>query len=258
LHRYLGNPILSFIGRLFFKVPTGDFHCGLRGFNTAAIRKLGLRTTGMEFASEMVVRAAIGGLRISEVPTTLKKDGRSRPPHLKTWRDGWRHLKFLLMHSPRWLFMLPGMLLTCIGVVLSAILFPGPLRLSGGMVLDLNTFIFANSLVVAGVQLMTFGALVRYYATVTRFLPRSPRANALVEHLTTDRLVLFATAAFLIGCGVLGYALARWASVDFGELVSSFVPRLMITGMSVMLIGVQMFFSAFLVGILDIPVKRSA
>lgn len=258
LHRYLGNPVLSWLGRLFFDIKTGDFHCGLRGFNRERILEIGLRTTGMEFASEMVVRAALLGFRIDEVPTTLRPDGRSRPPHLKTWRDGWRHLKFLLMYSPRWLFMIPGLILACLGAVVAAILFPGPLVVSEGLVLDLNSFIFSSFLVVAGIQLMTFGALARYYASITDFLPHSRRANALVEHLTTDRLVQLAAASFLVGCGLLGYAVISWAAVDFGTLTGSLVPRVMIVGMSLMLIGVQMFFSAFLIGILDIPTKRGS
>ncbi len=122
LHRYLGNPVLSFIGRLFFRIKTGDFHCGLRGFNAERIRKLDLQTTGMEFASEMVVRGALAGLRIEEVPTRLKPDGRSRPPHLRTWRDGWRHLKFLLVYNPRWMFFIPGAVLGGLGVLFAVLL----------------------------------------------------------------------------------------------------------------------------------------
>ncbi|HEV7251685.1 MAG TPA: glycosyltransferase family 2 protein [Mesorhizobium sp.] len=255
LHRYLGNPVLSLLGRLFFKAPIGDFHCGLRGFNAAAIRTLNLQTTGMEFASEMVVRATLQGLRIAEVPTTLKPDGRSRAPHLKTWRDGWRHLKFLLMYNPRWLFMIPGAILTVCGAVLASMLFFGPIDLGGNLVLDLNTFIFACLLVVVGIQLVTFGALARYYATVTGFLPRSPRANALVRHLTTDRLALIGGACLLLGLSLFGYATASWAATGFGPLNNELIPRTVVAGMSLMLIGVQTFFSAFIIGIIEIPLR---
>ncbi|MGA8445832.1 MAG: glycosyltransferase family 2 protein, partial [Roseiarcus sp.] len=141
MHRYLGNPALSFLGRLFFKIPIGDFHCGLRAFNAEAIRSLRLQTTGMEFASEMIVRGAIGGLKIVEVPTLLKPDGRSRAPHLKTWRDGWRHLKFLLMYSPRWLFFIPGFSMIAIGLLLAATLFFGPIKIFGDVILDIDSFI---------------------------------------------------------------------------------------------------------------------
>jgi hypothetical protein len=127
LHRYLGNPVLSFIGRVFFRAKIGDFHCGLRGFRRDAILGLNLRTSGMELASEMVVRAAVVNLNIAEVPTTLAVDGRSRPPHLRTWHDGWRHLRFLLMFSPRWLFLYPGLALVILGAIGVAALFPGPL-----------------------------------------------------------------------------------------------------------------------------------
>ena len=149
MHRYLGNPVLSFIGRLFFHIPVSDFHCGLRGFNTAKIRMLGLQTTGMEFASEMIVRSVLAGFSIAEVPITLYPDGRSRPPHLRTWRDGWRHLKFLLMYSPRWLYLVPGFLLLGVGLVLAFALLFGPLKLAN-IVLDLNTLLVACCLAIAG------------------------------------------------------------------------------------------------------------
>ena len=142
LHRYLGNPILSFLGRLFFFVKIGDFHCGLRGFNRDRILALGLRTTGMEFASEMVVRSALAGYRIAEVPTTLRPDGRSRPPHLRTWRDGWRHLRFLLMYSPRWLFFYPGLALLAFGLIGTVLLLPGRFYI-GSVGIDIHTFIVA-------------------------------------------------------------------------------------------------------------------
>ena len=156
LHRYLGNPILSFIGRVLFIISVEDFHCGLRGFKASAIRSLGLRTTGMEFASEMVVRSALAGLNIQEVPTTLAVDGRSRPPHLKTWRDGWRHLKFLLIYSPSGLFLLPGAALVLLGFLLAMPLIAGPLSIGHNSILDLNSFIGACFLVIVGTQLITF------------------------------------------------------------------------------------------------------
>ena len=172
LHRYLGNPVLSFLGRLFFGIEAGDFHCGLRAFNTESIRRLDLQTSGMEFASEMVVRSALAGLRIEEVPTTLKPDGRSRPPHLRTWRDGWRHLKFLLMYNPRWLFFIPGAALCGLGALLALPLFLfGSLRLADHLTLDFNSFVAACFMVVCGVQLLTFGVLSRYYAAITGILP---------------------------------------------------------------------------------------
>ena len=255
LHRYLGNPVLSFLGRLFFHIPVGDFHCGLRGFLAEAIRALDLRTTGMEFASEMVVRSAIAGLRIEEVPTTLQPDGRSRKPHLKTWRDGWRHLKFLLMYCPRWLFIIPGSILVLLGTLLSVVLFFGPVRFQS-LVIDLNTFISACLLVVVGVQLLSFGALSRYFAAITGFLPHSPRVVAMVRHATTDRLACLAAVLGLAGLSLFAYAVSTWAAVDFGPLSSPLVPRTVIAGLTFIIIGIQVFFAAFFFGILAIPTKR--
>jgi hypothetical protein len=255
LHRILGNPVLSFLGRLFFKIPVGDFHCGLRGFRADRIRELGLQTTGMEFASEMVVKSALSRFRIAEVPTTLDPDGRTRAPHLKTWRDGWRHLKFLLMYSPRWLFMVPGGVLLGLGGVLSALLFWGPLALPGGIVLDTNTFIAADFMVMLGVQLLTVGGLSRYYATVAGLLPRSERADRLVRLATTDRLAQAAGLVVLLGAGLFAAAMKMWADVNFGPLDSPVVPRMVIASLTLVVIGVQTFFFAFLLGILSIPTR---
>src|ERR1700677_635997 len=145
LHRYLGNPVLSSIGRIFFRIPVRDFHCGLRAFRRDPILALNLRTTGMEFASEMVVKSSLAGLRMTEVPTTLSPDGRSRPPHLRSWRDGWRHLRFLLLFSPRWLFFYPGLVTLAVGLALSAALLPGPLPFLGHT-LDVDTLTYALGL----------------------------------------------------------------------------------------------------------------
>ena len=256
LHRFLGNPVLSFVGRLLFTIPVGDFHCGLRAFNRDSILRLKLQTTGMEFASEMVVRSALAGLRIVEVPTTLKKDGRSRAPHLRTWRDGWRHLKFLLMYSPRWLYVVPGTASVLLGLCLGSILLFGPVKLSN-LVLDLNSLLVSCFLVLAGTQLLTFGALSRYYATVAGFLPRSPRANFLLKWLTTDRILWVSGAVFAIGAAALGYAILAWAALDFGDLFDPFIPRLVIVGLTGMLVGIQSAFAGFLFGIIDIPFQRS-
>lgn len=257
LHRYLGNPVLSFLGRLFFRIPVGDFHCGLRGFRAEAIRSLGLRTTGMEFASEMVVRSAIAGLKIDEVPTRLKPDGRSRKPHLKTWRDGWRHLKFLLMYCPRWLFVIPGASCLAVGGILSALLFFGPVTFPS-IGLDLNSFITACMLILVGMQLLSFGALSRYFAAITGFLPDSPRVSSMVRHATTDRLALAAGALMLLGVALFGFSLSAWAAVDFGPLANPIIPRTMIAAMTSIIAGVQVFFTAFFFGILAIPTKAAS
>ena len=256
LHRYLGNPVLSFIGRLFFRIGAGDFHCGLRGFDTEAIRRLDLQTTGMEFASEMVVRSALAGLRIEEVPTTLKPDGRSRPPHLRTWRDGWRHLKFLLMYNPRWLFFIPGAILAGLGTLFAALLLFGPLVVVNNISLDLNTFMAACFMIVAGVQLLTFGVISRNYAEMTGILPGNARSHWLARTVSTDRLAANAAICFAGGTLFFGYAVVRWAQLDFGPLDDSEIARIVVLGLTLIIIALQAFFSAFLLGILEIPVKR--
>jgi len=252
LHRYLGNPVLSSLGRMFFGIPVRDFHCGLRGFRTDAIRALGLTTSGMEFASEMVVRSAIAGLRIEEVPTTLSPDGRSRAPHLKTWRDGWRHLKFLLMYSPRWLFIIPGGTLSALGVTGAAMLLVGPFAVAQNVVLDLNSFLACCFLVVIGTQLLFYGILSRDFANRAGFLPARTRASAIARRFTTDGMVWLAVVLMTAGLGLFIYAISAWASVSFGPLIGSTIPRMVAGGLTLLVIGMQTFFSAFLLGILRI------
>ena len=252
LHYYLGNPVLSFIGRLLFGIPVKDFHCGLRGFRRSAILGLDLKTTGMEFASELVVRSALQRLNIGEVPTTLKPDGRSRAPHLKTWRDGWRHLKFLLMYSPKWLFFYPGFLLTGLGLLLSAVLAFGPVRLAPGLELDLSSFLAACLATIMGVQLITFGALARYYATVSGMLPLGPRSSYLMRWCKTDKVVQVAALLILCGSVLFVGSLLEWARVGFGSLANPLVPRLVAAGLSIVVVGIQTGFAGFLFGIFDI------
>ena len=256
LHRYLGNPVLSLIGRVFFHVKARDFHCGLRGFRTDTIRKLDLRTMGMEFASEMVVRSALAGLRIAEVPTTLKPDGRSRAPHLKTWRDGWRHLKFLLMYNPRWLFVIPGLFLCAAGSTLTAVLLAGPVHLSSSLTLDLNTFMAACFMVVTGVQLVTLGVLSRLYADRSGLLPPNAASRWLKAHISTDRLALGAGACLALGLVLFGSAVGSWAAIDFGPLNDPSIPRVVLLGLTLIATAFQVFFSAFLLGVLEIPAVR--
>ena len=176
LHRFLGNPGLSWLGRLFFKCPVGDFQCGLRGFRKDAIDKLNLRTLGMEFSTEMVVKATLFRLRIAEIPTVLSPDGRDRPPHLRTWRDGWRYLRFLLLYSPRWLFLYPGMILFLAGLLISAWLLPGPQTI-GRVTFDYHTLLFAAMAMLVGFQSINFAAFSKIFATTEGLLPEDPRLN---------------------------------------------------------------------------------
>ena len=255
LHRYLGNPILSFIGRLFFNIRIRDFHCGLRGFNTKAIRSLGLVSTGMEFASEMVVRSQLAGLVIQEVPSALAVDGRSRRSHLKTWQDGWRHLKFLLIYSPRWLFILPGAAMVLLGMVSAMILIQGPFPIGNNLTLDFNTFVAACFSIVVGTQLLTFGAIARLVASRAGFLPRT-RADFLFGWVSTDRLVQIAVSLLAIGAVGLGWAIWQWMKIDFGPLTSPLVPRVMVGSLCTGVVGIQTAGSAFLLGVLEIPFRE--
>ena len=171
LHRYLGNPVLTAIGRQFYGSPIGDFHCGLRGFDRAAVLDLGLTTSGMEFASEMVVKATLQKLKITEVPTSLSTDGRSRAPHLRSWRDGWRHLRFLMLFSPRWIFLYPGIVLMTIGLVSLLWLLPGP-RQVGNVTFDINTLVFSAAAIICGFQSLAFGVLSKVFASTQKSCPR--------------------------------------------------------------------------------------
>lgn len=256
LHKYLGNPVLSAIGRLFFRVPTGDFHCGLRGFDTQRIRALGLNATGMEFASEFVVRAALAGYEIAEVPTTLKPDGRSRPPHLRTWRDGWRHLRFLLLYSPMWLFLLPGLLLVTVGIAGTLALLPGPLELSSGVVLDTNTLLVANIAVIVGLQFITASVLARRYGERSGFLPIGKTGWRWVSGLTLETFLLVAGALVLVGFGTACAGFWMWSSNGFGPLEIGVVSRMISVGLTVLVAGLQLGMLAFLTGVVDIPTVR--
>jgi len=253
LHRYLGNPVLSWLGRLFFSIPTGDFHCGLRGFSRDRIRDLNLRTTGMEFASEMIVRASLAKYRIDEVPTTLKPDGRSRPPHLRTWRDGWRHLSFLLMNSPRWLFLYPGFLLIAIGIGAGILLFPGAKEF-GGIGFDIHTFIVTTFFLIVGTQAISFAFLARRFGTAHQILPIS-RFSSVLNALTLERmlvaaaLIVFGGLFGLVGCTI------QWASTGFGPLEYSNMLRALLLSMAGITIGVQLAFTAFLSSIVEIPTR---
>jgi len=251
LHRYLGNPVLSFFGRLFFRSGLGDFHCGMRGFSKEAISKLELRTTGMEFASEMVVRATITALKISEVPTTLSKDGRSRPPHLRTWRDGWRHLKFLLLYSPRWLFFYPGMLLVAAGAILSVALFFGPIRI-GGIGFDVRTMLVACTCLIVGVQGVCFATIARNFAAGLNLLPPSPRFGRFLEAFTLERFVVGGTVVLLLGIAGLIAAVVKWGEVNFGALEVANLLRIVTLSATAIIVGAQLVFTGFLAGLMSI------
>jgi glycosyltransferase involved in cell wall biosynthesis len=255
LHRYLGNPVLSFLGRLFFNVPTGDFHCGLRGFNRDRFLSLDLRTTGMEFASEMVVRAALANYRIEEVPTRLHPDGRSRPPHLRTWRDGWRHLRFLLIYSPRWLFLYPGLLITFVGLFGTAILLPGPVRV-GGIGFDIHTFIVSCLAILVGLQTVTFAIMARKFGESRGLVPRSPRYGPLLSTITMERMLLLALAMGSAGLIGMIYCVMTWANTGFGPLEYQSLLRVLTLSTTAVAAALQMAFAAFLLGVMDVGTRQ--
>jgi hypothetical protein len=249
LHRYLGNPVLSFLGRLLFRSPCRDFHCGLRGFRRAAILALDLRTTGMEFASEMVVKAALHGLVVGEVPTTLSRDGRDTPPKLRTWRDGWRHLRFLLLFSPRWLFLYPGLALMTLGTAVTAWLLPGTRRL-GGVELDVHTMLYAATAVVVGFQAVAFALFTKVFAASEGLLPPDRRLDRLTR-LPTLELGLLAGAVLLLG-GVAGslYAVELWGSGNFGRLDPVRMLRLVIPAVTAVTLGAETMLASFFLSVL--------
>lgn len=253
LHRYLGNPVLSAIGRLFFRTTIGDFHCGLRGFSRAAVMSLKLRTTGMEFASEMVVKATLAHLDLREVPTTLSKDGRSRPPHLRSFRDGWRHLRFLLLFSPRWLFLYPGMTLLFVGLLVGAILLRGPVHV-GHVTFDIHTFLVAALCIIVGAQSISFAVIGRRFASRYGFIPRSGSYDRLLEALTLERILAVAIVLMLGGFVALLWGLGQWAERGFGHLNASTTLRAMILAMTALVTGFQLMMSGFMSSMLNIPI----
>lgn len=251
LHKYLGNPVLTWIGRLFFGSPSGDFHCGLRGFDRRAILALDLRTTGMEFASEMVVRATLQGLRIGEVPTTLSKDGRSRPPHLRSWRDGWRHLRFLLMYSPRWLFLYPGLFLMTAGLLVGAWLLPGPRRI-GGVELDIQTMLYAAMAAVIGFQAVIFALFTKVFVISEGLMPEDPRLNRMFDYITLETGLIVGLALLLAGLGGSVHAVSEWGARAFGPLEPSRTMRWVIPAATALVLGCQIILSSFFLSILGL------
>jgi glycosyltransferase involved in cell wall biosynthesis len=255
LHRYLGNPVLSWLGRRFFAIPIGDFHCGLRGFDRQRIMALGLRATGMEFASEMIVRAALDGYVIEEVPTTLKKDGRSRAPHLRTWRDGWRHLRFLLMFSPKWLFLYPGFALVGFGLFGAVLLLPGSVAV-GNVRFDIHTFIVACVAVLVGLQSISFAAVSRRFAALRGFLPPLAIFGSVLEAMTLEVLLIIALLLGILGLAGTLWCVYIWASEGFGPLQYAYLLRTLMISLTAIAGAAQLFFTAFLAAIMEIPAKQ--
>jgi len=255
LHRYLGNPVLSFVGRLFFKAPVKDFHCGLRAFRRDAIVDLELRTTGMEFASEMVVKACLAGLVVTEQPTTLRPDGRSRPPHLRSWRDGWRHLRFLMLYSPRWLFFYPGLLITLFGLLATGALLVGPVEI-GGKGFDVGTMMYTIALTVIGYQAVLLAVLSNVYAQAEGFLPTTPRFHAFQQRLSMENGIVIGFAIFMLGLVLSVLSVFEWRSASFGGLEATDSVRAAAPAMLGLMLGSQTILGGLFVSLLRIRVVR--
>ena len=253
-HRWLGNPVLSTINKMFFHAPVGDTHCGLRAFTKGAYDKMRLRATGMEFASEMVIKASLKGMRITEVPVLLRPDGRSRPPHLRTWRDGWRHLRFMLLFSPRWLFLYPGLALLVVGLGLSALLVAGPLRV-GGVRLDIHTMLVAGFLALLGYQLVLFAVFTKMFAIREGFHPPHPALQTLLRYITLEVGLLAGALMALGGLVALVLAVTSWQSVGFGNLNPSTTMREVIPAVVLLSLGTQTIFASFFISILSIDLS---
>jgi glycosyltransferase involved in cell wall biosynthesis len=252
LNRYLGNPALTFIGRWLFASPVGDFHCGLRGFDRRAILELELRADGMEFASEMVVKASLAGLRIGEVPTTLSPDGRGRPPHLRPWRDGWRHLRFMLLRSPQWLFLYPGLALTLFGLAGGAVLAAHPVSFFGLLTLDIDALLYCAVAAIVGLQISFFGLFAMALARRMK-LPMAGRfAGTLLKLASLERSILVGGCLIVLGVVGATYAVIRWGHTSFGALVPGEIMRITIPSVTAIALGVQIVFGAFLLGFIEI------
>jgi glycosyltransferase involved in cell wall biosynthesis len=247
LHRYLGNPVLSWIGRLFFRSPCGDFHCGLRGFRKSAIESLDLQTSGMEFASEMIVKAALYRLSIAEVPTTLSPDGRSRAPHLRTWRDGWRHLRFLLLYSPRWLFFYPGLLLMLAGFVSTLILLTGP---------RVHSLLYSAIAIIIGFQIVSFGVFTKAFAISEGLLPEDKRFKTIAKYANLEAGLIFGCVLLLLGVGGSIYSFRIWEATLFGALNPAMSMRVVIPSVTSLALGVQVIFSSFFLSVLKLKRQR--
>ncbi len=251
LHRYLGNPVLSALGRTFFGSPIRDFHCGLRGFRREAITALSLQATGMEFASEMVVKATLAGLNIVEVPTTLSPDGRDRPPHLRSWHDGWRHLRFLLLYSPRWLFLIPGIILMTVGLLAGSALVLGPIAI-GGVTFDVDTMVAAAAAVVVGYQAILFAVLTKIYAIEEGFLPPDRRVEQFVTIITLERGLAIGGLIGLLGLSGLIASLVHWNLQDFGQLNPRSSLRMVVPSAVAVILSCQTIFASLFASVLGI------
>jgi glycosyltransferase involved in cell wall biosynthesis len=253
-NRYIGNPVLSGIGRFLFKAPTKDFHCGLRGFSKDAFERMDLRTTGMEFASEMVIKATLMKMNVVEAPTTLSPDGRSRPPHLRPYRDGWRHLRFMALFSPNWLFLYPGLSLIALGLALGGVLLAHPVYV-GGVRFSVDTLIYCVTMIEVGFQAVLFALLSRTYAIQEGLFPTPLQASLFDRWFSLERGVVFGAALLLVGALLLYKALSIWAAAQFGPLDVEHVTPVVISSSLSLSLGFEIILSSFLLSMLKLNVR---
>lgn len=254
-HKWIGNPVLSFIGRLFFNAPVRDFHCGMRAFTKEAFERIDLRTTGMELASEMVIKTTMAGLNITQVPITLHQDGRSRPPHLRSWRDGWRHLRFMLLFSPRWLFMIPGLGASIIGMTGLLVLAFGQLFF-GKVVLDVGTMMVSSTALLIGLQLLWLAVFTRAFTVAVGLLPPNPKLQKLLSLFSLEIGLLIGLAVCLAGSILLGIAFIDWMQSGFGGLNYAENLRRLIPASTLIVIGIQSLFGSFFISVLGLKTSK--
>ncbi|MEJ6604208.1 MAG: glycosyltransferase family 2 protein [Opitutaceae bacterium] len=255
-NRYIGNPVLSFLGRLFFKIPTRDFHCGLRGGSREALVSLNLRTGGMEFASEMVIKAALSGMKMSEAPISLRPDGRDRAPHLRPWRDGWRHLRFMFLFSPSWLFLLPGILLSLAGIAGFATLLRGPFDL-GPVTLDVHTLLYAAAAILCGSQAIAFAVISKVFVHEAGLAPPQPgQAQTPFPGFTLERGIVGAVALGALGLGLSIEAVLMWQDNAFGGLSPTRILRWIVPGVTCLVLSMQLVLAGFFVDMIRLRLRR--
>lgn len=250
-HRWIGNPVLSALGQVFFRAPVKDFHCGLRAFNRRSILNLKLQCQGMEFASEMVVKSTMAGLKMAEIPITLRPDQRSRPPHLRSWRDGWRHLRFMLLFSPRWLFLYPGLLMFLAGAFGFALLTASPLTI-GNVTFDTNTLLVCSVMITTGVQLLFFALFIQAYAIQMGLLAPDKRIEFIFNHSLVEWGIAIGLVFLLSGVIYMGSAFLYWKSSDFGALSYPDSLRVVIPSITAIAVGIQCIFSGFALAVLGL------
>lgn len=255
LHRYLGNPVLSFIGRLFFRAPISDFHCGLRGLDRGSIMSLGLGSTGMEYASEMIVKATLARLKVVEVPTKLSRDGRSRPPHLRSWRDGWRHLRFLLMMSPRWLLFYPGVALILVGLLAQAIIVRGPVVIHS-VGFDIHTMLYSAGATILGLQLVIFSLIARAIGHTRGLLPATPGTERIWRIVSLERGIVLGVVIGAGGLAVAVHSVAIWLDAHLGALDPTAMMRYAIPSVTMMISGAEIVFASFVLNLIEPNGKR--